>query len=467
MAKRKPKAIAASGSRKSRRIAKELPDSDENLQPSLAQHLPIEILSEVFLYNIPSSYPPFEKISTLQYWRAFYSQVFPMNLTRTCRSWRHAALNNPSLWSTWFMEMHNLPKKALSMLKCFLERFISRSYGFRLRFHIRLTGRFDSVEACKSIGPLLGHQDRWEEAECHFEEQPGDVAESSLDFSKLSLLQELRIKGSHWSCIGVDPGILEPNVPLSENASKLSFLRSVEVIDIKCVTYVSIISTALNLTELIFNVRDEVSVPIRIFVPTLRKLVVQNAHLRIGADEIEISLLSILECTALEELHMDNLPHIPFDHIYAFALRCDLPNTLLSLRFQFADGYQPSRLNETSSLTIISVLHSLRSLAIHGELSSFTVVLLSVADVDPDVLCPLLEQLTLEKITSEDIYYTALVTARWNAQHRCIKQFSFLDCKVTSKSSPGLSRGLTIIPGVDTCVQEGLKLDTRLNDLTA
>ncbi len=276
-----------------------------------------------------------------------------MNLTRTCRSWRHAALNNRSLWSTWFMEIHNPPKKALSMLKCFLECFISRSHGFRLRFHIRLTGRFDSVEACKSIGPLLGHQDRWEEAECHFEEQPGDVAESSLDFSKLSLLQELRVKGSHWRCIGVDPGILEPNVPLSENASKLSFLRSVEVIDIKCVTYVSIISTAPNLTELIFNVRDEVSVPIRIFLPTLRKLVVQNAHLRLGADEIEISLLSILECTALEELHMDNLPHIPFAHIYAFVVRCDLPKTLQSLRFQFADGYQPSPLDETGILGIL------------------------------------------------------------------------------------------------------------------
>ncbi len=47
-----------------------------------------------------------------------------------------------------------------------------------------------------------------------------------------------------------------------------------------------------------------------------------------------------------------------------------------------------------------------------------------------------------------------------------IKHFSFLDCKITSESSPGLSRELTNIAGVDTCDQEGLKLDIRLNYAT-
>jgi len=104
---------------------------------------------------------------------------------------------------------------------------------------------------------------------CHFEEQPGDVAELTLDFAKLSYLQELWVKGSSWHCVGVDPGNFECNLPLSENAPKLTSLRVVELIGHRISTYIFILFSTHNLTELI-SVHDasEVSIISRGFLPS-------------------------------------------------------------------------------------------------------------------------------------------------------------------------------------------------------
>lgn len=337
-----------------------------------------------------------------------------------------------------------------------------------LRFHIRFTGTFDSVEACKSVGPLLEHQDRWEEAEC----QPGDIPGLTLDFDKLSLLQKLRVKGSTWDCVDVDPGVFKPNVPRSEGAPKLISLRSVEIINLQCTTYFSILFTAPNLTELVINVHEELTVRKRIFLPALRKLEVQNSPTLIREDGNQVTLLQVLQCKALEELNIDNLPHPHFADVFGFVTRCDLANTLLSLRLQFADDYQPARAEQVLIGALLSYLNALRSLTVHGELSDVLVVFLGRDGEDPDLdmsRCPLLEKLVLEKMAAVDVHYTTLVTGRWNASERCIKSMSFVDCKkIPLQDVPGgSSEGLTHIIGVDTCVQEGLELDIRYNIDTA
>jgi len=58
-----------------------------------------------------------------------------------------------------FVEMHSPSKKALHILGSYLKLFLSRSGDLPLKIHTQLTGIFDSVEARKSVVPLLEHQD--------------------------------------------------------------------------------------------------------------------------------------------------------------------------------------------------------------------------------------------------------------------------------------------------------------------
>lgn len=76
----------------------------------------------------------------------------------------------------------------------------------------------------------------------------------------------------------------------------------------------------------------------------------------------------------------------------------------------------PTYVEEEVIGELLQRLKSLRSLTIHGELKSdFVVGMLSRRADNPDFMCPLLEELALEKITVEG---TDLITARWNAPEK-------------------------------------------------
>lgn len=388
-----------------------------------------------------------------------------MNLTRICRSWRNAALNTRSLWSVWFIEMGAPSKKALSMLKGFLKQFIRRSGDFTLKFHIRFTGKFDIVEACNAVEPLLDHQDRWEEAECRFEGNEGDVSPGlTLDLSKLLSLQNLRVNGSVWDCDGYDPAILQPKSPLSDTYLKLSSLRTVELVGLPSLAYYTILSASPTITELKIDVWDRFSVPTGrvVVLPTLRKLDVHNSFPILEDDGRRLSLLHLRECKALEEFSIHCLPR-PHPFVLSHFLdRNELDDKLLSVRLQFLDGCPPSNIHDEAIITILlRRLSSLRSLTLHGALTRFTVLMFgSDGDLLP-IMCPLLEEVVFEKITAEDAMYTEAINARWNAPTRCIKSWSFVDCNVVRLSQPDETRRLTYIDGVDACIKGGLKLAIR------
>ncbi len=262
MAKRK--ARAGITSRKNRRTSATLFDEGRHCAEELksnsscAQHIPIEILSDIFILSIPTSYAPFVKAATLQQWRTFFSNVFPMNLTGICRAWRQAALCTRALWSTWYMEIHNPSRKALSMLEFFLKWFLRRSRSCTITCCIRFTGTFEVARACNSIRCLLDHQDRWEEVEVSFGKELGENQEFILDPAKLSSLRDLRVDGSFWDCVRIlDIG----NIPL------LSCLRSLKLVNLRALTYVGLIFAASSLAELSIHVSNDIEPDGRFFYP--------------------------------------------------------------------------------------------------------------------------------------------------------------------------------------------------------
>ncbi len=454
MGKRKSRAKAGSSSKEAPEEAKEV-----LARPSLAQHLPVEILSEIFLHSIPTSHTPFVQAATLKQWPAFFSSVFPMNLAVTSRSWRHAALNTRGLWSTCFIDLQGPTPDALAMLKCFLKHFVRRSGDYALKPHIRFAGSFDSVQACDSIGPLLECQDRWEDAEIRFGEAAEDAPGVALDITKLTSLQGLTVQGSSWSCIAVDLGIFDTDQPLSQNTPKLSSLRSAKLIDLPAPTYLLVLFAAPDLTELILHIRDDIEdilIGRPIVLPALRRLEFNRSR----PGESRISLLQLFKVRVLEGLSVGGLSFTQQFTMFEFTEGNGggLGVTLTSLRLRIFNS--PTSQLGPNIILLLSRLQSLRSLEIHGDrIFALVAMLGAMSHDDKPYLCPFSEELVLGGQTGRPLHYTSLVRQRWNAPHRCIRTITFVDCEVSS--NVGSASALSEISGVDTCVQEGLKLDFR------
>jgi len=456
--------------RKGRCISKEPSDEAgqlEKLQSSFAQHLPVEILSAIFLLGIPSSYASSVNATTLEHWRTFFSNVFPMNLTGVCRSWRQVALWTRALWSTFYVQIHNSSHKALSMAECFVKRFLRRSGDCTVKCGIRFTGTLKFTRACDSVRRLLEHQERWEEVDISFgKRQSEGVSDSTLDLAKLTSLRALRVDGTFWDCAGVDPGIVDDDSPHPENALQLPSLRTAKLINLRPLTYLGILTVAPNLTELSLHICDNISNGRHIILPALRKLEIVQ-YSASAPDESLTSILKWLECRALEELSVERLatPH-PVEFI-AFVVRCRLDATISSLHLQYAHNFLLDAQHELYILVLLRLLKSLRSLAVHGSISKLLVSSLGRTNDDNSIhLCPHLEELVLGKATADANVYTDLVRARWNAPGKRIKSMTFLDCN-TRSGMDETAQELTFIHGVDACIQEGLKLDIRFSSLAS
>ncbi len=254
--------------------------------------------------------------------------------------------------------------------------------------------------------------------------------------------------------------------PIPENASQLPSLRTAKLINLRPLTYLGILSVAPNLTELSLHICDNISNGRHIILPALRKLEIVQ-YSASAADEPHTSILKWLECRALEELSVKRLatPH-PVEFI-AFVIRCRLDATILSLHLQYADNFRLDAQHKLYILVLLRLLKYLRSLTIHGAISELLVLSLGRTNDDNSIhLCPHLEELVLGKATADANVYTDLVRARWNSPGKRIKSMTFLDC-TTRSGMVGTSQELTIISGVDACVQEGLKLDIRFNNLAS
>lgn len=433
------------------------------LRASPAQNPPAEILSEIFLHNIPTHYISSTEVETASEWQAFFNAVSPINVACVSRSWRHVALGTRTLWSTWFLELNAPSAEALSMLKCFLKRFTSRSGNCLLKPHVRFLEISDTSRICDAVDPLLQCQERWEDVEICLGTANinGDVPIPTLDFSKLSSLHGLTAHGTAWYCGGADFAyIFHLKLPLPLNLPRLSSLQTAKLIDLPLLAYFPILFAAPNLTELVIHIDDGLDnllavSPRTAFLPCLRKLELRKTSLRLP----HVSLLQFLKFEALEELSVNSsaLPHFRLLLSFRIPEDSNLGNTLLTLRYFKDEGT-----DATQIFDLLGKLHSLRSLEVHNEPSALLIAML--ADVRDDTahprLCPLLERLVLEGASGRGYQYPQLIKARWNAPDRSIRAMSFIDCEFTWVMDL-FPEDLIDIPEADAFIEEGLELDIQ------
>ncbi|KLO18223.1 hypothetical protein SCHPADRAFT_936297 [Schizopora paradoxa] len=431
--------------------------SDEELEqsPSVAHLLPLEVLHEIFLHAVPSEHHGAVRAATLQQWRTFFSNVFPVNLTLVCRPWRAAAIDTPGIWSSWYMEVHSPSKKALLVMKRFLACVLGRSLTVNLTIHLRFTGTFDFLQACNAIVPILEYQERWEDVDIDFGVEQGcknDLV-CPLGTYKLQSLRNLRLTGRQW-----DSHRSPPDTPHPHPSRPMPRLHTLSLDSMHKHVLFDLVSTSQNLVVLSICLHEDYRSDTRLELPALRRLGLRKAPSYEG-DHFHL-ILSNLHCLSLRELSIENISSLPFHEYAEFVLRNGLANTLLSLRLIFSPSYiwiNTPGVTEDGVASILRLLNVLRELAISGGMNDESLEMMGQFTAERFLLCPLLEDFVLDYVTVADHLYSELVNARWNGPRRRIKALTFISCG--TRSARGIIKPLSQIPVADTFVQNGLKLN--------
>lgn len=431
-------------------------EADQEEEPSHARQLPFEVLSEIFLHSIPSTYQRTVKAATLQQWRAFFSSTFPVNLTNVCRSWRHAALNTPGVWSTWYLEVHSPSQKALAIMKRFLMCVLARPDSNKLTCHVRLTGTFDFHRGCDAVRPIMEYQERWEDVDIDVGNQNSEkktpIWPLQVDIAKLSSLKVLRLTGWQGFHVGFGHG---PDFPPSQTAHRMRSLHSLELVKILQLTSFALLDASPNLSELSVHLHESIVAGRSVNLPVLRRLVVKNTgHLR---NDAFLPFLNRMECKSLKELSVENIL-LPFPrHCLDFVNRNELGESLSSLRLQFNPFYEASGEDEDGIFLLLGHATALRELTVYCTLSNQFLSAWSIFAEGRFSWCPLLERLVLGCMKGGAREFTDLVSKRCNGPDRCIKSMAFHGCHVLPFRGP--KQLLLHIPGVGSYIQEGLRLE--------
>ncbi len=183
-----------------------LRSSTETAHPDeeLGHRLPADLLHEIFVLALPTSYPrpyPVDDNST----SIFFASTVPHNVSRVCHSWRNLALSSTSLWSTFFFSFYNPSDQTLKLLTRFIEQHLRRSHHLPLMSFIRLEGTYN-LSLPQAIVPLMSvHQSRWRRVGIWFETLGANklavvcdipVPRTQLFIEDLTLLEELHVSFS-------------------------------------------------------------------------------------------------------------------------------------------------------------------------------------------------------------------------------------------------------------------------------
>ncbi|KAJ3746092.1 hypothetical protein DFH05DRAFT_1483685 [Lentinula detonsa] len=112
-------------------------------------HLPVELLRQIFLYSLPD-----------QYWR-FHIPPPQLVLAQVCSYWRSVAISYPELWSTFIIV--DPIKRHISMTKLWLERAGQHPLTLYIK-HLWPQRKDALVNTDRIIGLLLPHAHRWKAA---------------------------------------------------------------------------------------------------------------------------------------------------------------------------------------------------------------------------------------------------------------------------------------------------------------
>jgi len=430
---------------------------DLERRPSAAQHLPLDILSEIFTYAIPTTYSPFFKAANLTQWRAYFSNIFPLNLAVVCRAWRHATLFTSGLWTAFFIEIHSASSRALKVLRnclcVLLKKSVQTELG--LKVGIRFSGTFQFAKACDAVRPLLDCQRRWESVEVCFDKKAEPVGGMTLNVSEFVLLKELLLHGAYWEAQAARPGQHAEGQNVDQELL-LPALRALRLFDLQRSTRMSLVAAARNLEELEISINVEerpLGPPLRL--ESLKKLTVVD----ICQDS---DVLGSLQCPSLEELSLDGMVGPSFRRLRRFIHFSAATLQTLKLAMGQYGGHTPTRDDVQHLQGILATQTQLKILSVTASKQMLDEAILnglkSVNEVGMFRCCPNLEDLYLCGILGSEQAFTDLVHARWNARRRTIRSMAFHNCRTVHKQGPPHD-GLRLIHDVCDCKEEGLMLE--------
>lgn len=110
--------------------------------------LPVETLSEIFLYCLPETHPP----------RPILSDA-PVILCRVCRLWRDLALSTPDLWCSLFLDQKYFQKYGSKPLELWMVRSHMVPFTFWMDFYSNCI--YETIH--QATETLITRMHRWKE----------------------------------------------------------------------------------------------------------------------------------------------------------------------------------------------------------------------------------------------------------------------------------------------------------------
>ncbi|KLO14882.1 hypothetical protein SCHPADRAFT_996258 [Schizopora paradoxa] len=431
-----PKTIETS---RPRRRAFKHAASHEETCPFAPQHLPFEILTEIFTFAVPTNYDPYRLECSLSQWTSFHTDIFPLNVAVVCRTWRRAAILTDELWTTLYVELHNASNKSFTSLKRYLRVLLNKFTG-------------DDVREKRYWGLRIGvrfHQRRWERIDLSFDHQASFGDTLTLKMADLTSLEELQLQGTNWAIQFPTRSVGEWKVTETVTLSKLRTLR---LLDLAQHCRSGLFLAAQNVEELEMSVNKYEPNPWRPFrLHKLKKLTINDKSAR-------TDVLANLECPELKELYLAGASRPTFTELLDFVSRASVKLEVLD--FAMWDSFEPGVLGMMTLLDVLVIQESLKELSVRGRRVKDGCFLRALATWDPEeepFYCPLLSKLYLSGILSKANIFTEFVNKRCRTQDGTVFQMTFHNCKITNESGPPHHK-MHSIEGVERGKEEGLEL---------
>lgn len=395
--------------------------SDATTTISPFNRLPLELLTEIFILNLPE---PVREVAR-EIKKDSIRTIPPRNLLHVCRRWRSVVESTPKLWSQWAFIMFIRNEDDSRTLTRLIQQYVALSGNSPLSFYMDLRCFLHRIQVFQCI--LLSTQHRWKRVNLS---RPG-LSIYAAQLARAPLC-ELTLESAADELKGVSDTLI---------FSKLKYLHIYSCHP----SHFKLLPLATKLEQLVIrSFQDDRP------LPNLPPLHLKHLH-RLSVSP-SWTVLSKLTCPAL--LHFEvrrvNLPVFE-----AFIQRSRPSLQSLDIDMDRASELLPS----------LSFLPSLLSLTAFARLDQ---AFLDDMDARDSAgvefkMCPLLQEFTLTlRNTGRDVErVVGLITSRWDAPIRTIRKVRLIGAGFwftpTRSSLTGLSGPW--VPLV-RCIREGLVFES-------
>ncbi|ESK95379.1 hypothetical protein Moror_3817 [Moniliophthora roreri MCA 2997] len=430
---------------------------------------PTDILREIFIRCLPDDHLP---VRTLR--------EAPLLLTGICRAWREAAISTPRLWNRIhisFPEPRSLPigdhfRELMEARQRGLDSWLGRSgslpltFSFHARLQRRRRPRPESYDELKALyidhtRHLFSYSPRWRSVSLNI---PSFVRDSlqTYEFGQLNALKEFRSVSPNTFIVSRDPSatsvLMHPLDTILRRASSLHVLHLEESYahlsirwenvtdlvlsscygsDVAMSEVVRLLSNCTSLRQctirnIQFRITDQVTLGnLTATLPYLHTLNLQFFAMDVGGgNQGSVGVAPQPVCAVFDAISAPRLTHLSI-HVAISSVRSLLLDTAPFLLFMERSGSLLSSLQLQLPVTSDGLIGLLRPIP---QLSKFTlhcpsgqtpgvglvdlIRALTPGLTNTDILCPLLEEITLTNCIPEDVEpLLALAEARCGPSH--------------------------------------------------